>query len=328
MLPRLLPVLFVFLLLACAPGQESTSTTDSLATDSLAIDSTVAVADSTTEFQFDNNDLFVKPLPFELSDDKVLAKWYPNGTTMDVGFDKEDGTPWYRYRDWKNEEVEIDYYDYFDNDRQRFYFNGIVASGPSIEFAKGLKTGMSKEDFLKAFGLSDPAAALSNNIWINQAPGEHRVNVVFKDGKVSYVKYIFDYGESAPNNIYTFLDDWTQIDESDGEGETEQTVPCGPRAYGITEFQMPVGDQEVDRYTLLVGMVQDSRVDTIEWIRKSEDGFIIRAHNSYNSQSPYDLRVTFPKIDDWTVAEWGGTLFSISSHAENLFHFPCDGQEP
>ena len=87
------------------------------------------------------------------------------------------------------------------------------------------------------------------------------------------------------------------------------------------------GDKEVTKHLLTIGMVQDSRPDSVQMIKRTDDGFVITALNSWAEQSPYSIRVSF-RDNTWNLADWDGVLFAGDQYNGVVYRDECDGEEP
>lgn len=331
---RHLPAIIVVLTAACAPKQDQPSSSrDSLATDTTSLTTKTELVDERAVWkQFVDDDLFTKLLPFDASDTVALKKWFPDAAAdaCDL-FLKEDGTSWYKSCLYSNGTFRLSFFDFFDNAPQRFYYNGIDATDPNVVLAKGIHAGMSKEEFLGLVDIPDLAPE-DNRFWAfeeEDKPGEHYMLFEFVDDKLTTLDLRFEY-DSVPNVMVDFMNTWTEINLYETEEEDsapEAHVPCGPRTYQLEEITVTQGDKEVTKHLLTVGLVQDSRTDSVQMIRRTEDGFVITALNSWAGQSPYSIRVTL-KDNTWNFAEWGDALFAGESYDGVLYRDECDGNEP
>lgn len=316
LIKALVPIVSV-IVVSCSPGQESSSTGDTLA----AATTTVAV-DSSTAVMVVHNLLFEDPVAADLTKENPLQKWFPDGEQYSGGVDMTDGTPWFQCYEFTSEGLTISYCDHFQNAEPRFYFRVINSTDPTFELGNGLRVGTSKDEFMKVLQLTDPKAAVSNNIVIMQQPGKHRANFSFKNGKINRIGMSFDYGENEPKRISTLFSEWTEIMEIPDEGEPERTLPCRPGSYTISVVSGPKQTGEDPRYVLIKG--DNEQRDEIEWIRKSDEGFVIRAMNSINS-TPYTVNIVLRDNDpSWTSAEWDSTVYVHSDQTGGLRKQPCD----
>ncbi len=312
MLPRL-PLLAIAIVFACSPPQESSSTADSVVTGTLE-----TPVDSAKWITVENNDLFVDPVD---PSEENMELWFPDGPLTDRSVDMvSDSTPWMAFYEYKNGALEIIYYDYFKYAERRYNFYKIISTHRTFKLSNGLGVESSKDDFIRILKLTDPKVAASNNIIVRQNPGKHKAQFQFTNGRISQFEFEFDGSDTGPKGPGPLFNDWVEIVEIPDEGEPEQSVVCNPRTYTITEFPAPRYSGYDDRYTLTT----EDRNDEIKWIRKSGEGFVIRAVNSNNS-IPYSIEVKFRENDpENTTSEWDGTVFKLKSIADNLRKQPCD----
>lgn len=323
---------------ACAQKQDqATAPIDSVATksaDSVSIGSTAPEPSTTIPWkQFVDNDLFTKLLPFDPADTAAIKEWFPNAQpdVCDV-FENEDGTIWYKSCAYTSENFNVSYFDFFDNAPHRYYYNSIYSKDPNVVLSKGIHAGMSKDEFLSIVSIPGITPE-DNHFWAfeeEEREGEHYILFEFVDNRLEALDFRFIY-DSVPNVLVDFMNNWTEINMQVTEGEdedvTEAHVPCGPRTYQLQEIDAFEGGKEVAKHLLMVGMVQDSRIDSVQSIKRTEDGFVITALNSYAAQSPYKVRIRF-KDNTWNLAEWNGVLFAGDSYDGVLYRDECDGEEP
>jgi hypothetical protein len=337
MLPRIVPAIFIVLIFTVfiAGCAQKTETASAPPADSLSHpgDSTVAQAPKNPWVRFEDDELFTKLLPFDISDTVALRQWFPNyDSACDVMY-YEDGTVWYKVCTYETKDgsFKVGVWDYDDNDPYRHYFYTIDATDPQIKFAKGIHAGMSKQDFLDAVNLNGHED--DNQFWaIEDTPGGCNWVFEFADEKLKSIDMRFAY-DSMPKALVDFVSSWKEVSFKDvliteGEDEVERAFyPCEARSYSFEVINVTVGDKEVEKYLLNVGMVQDSRTDTVEWVQKTDDGFLISAFNSWAGGEPYTVRVSF-KDKDWTIADWDFTTFVTESYPESVYEEGCDGLEP
>lgn len=327
MLPRLLPAVIILLTAACAQKQDSSSS----AADSLVVDSVSTAAvpgQAPAVITFVDNELFTRFLPFDLDDPDGWRQWLPEESGECDGFDNEDGTRWYEYCSFGNERLSASFYEFHDSDPHRFYFFDVHTTDAGAVFAKGIHAGMSKREFLDAVKITDPKAATTEAFSAVQEPGGHTIFFQFEDDVLKSIDIKFDYEGGIPNTISSLVDNWTQIYVNEAEGQVEYRIPCGPQGFALEEFYVDINPEKtVTKYLLTTDMVQDSRVDTVEWIRRTSNGFIISAFNSQNSQHPYTTEVVF-KDEDWALAEWDNVMFGKSLYSGSAYRDECEGEEP
>lgn len=338
MIPRHLSAIIVVLIFTVlyAGCAQKTETAAAPPADSLTHPGdTTAVAQTATNpwVRFEDAELFKKILPFDISDTVALKKWFPNYDSACDAIYYEDGSLWYRVCTYDNGTFKVGVWDFDDNDPYQYYYYTIDATDPSIVLAKGIHAGMSKQDFLAAVNLTGHDS--DNQFWaVEDAPGGCNWVFEFTDDKLKSIDMRFAY-DSMPKALVDFVSEWKEVvfktvepETEDGEEEERAYIACGARSYSFQVIDVIEDDKEVEKYLLDVGMVQDSRTDTVEWIMKTPNGFLISAFNSWDSQSPYTVRVSF-RDDDWTLADWNGTMFvSPANYRDPLYDEECDGEEP
>lgn len=323
---QIIIVLLIAVTAGCASKQEDTSTADSTALQAAVPTGTTPVK-APPALTFTDNDLFTKLLPFDPNDPNGFAEWFPDDDGDCEGLDNEDETPWYRLCAYNNGSMAVTYYDFFDNEPQRFYFYEISCTDPKAEFAKGIHVGMTREEFIGAVNLTDPAAASSAEIRALQNPGKHSIDYRFADDKLQSLTINFNY-DSIPSTISDFDLNWTEVYLNEAEGMVETWIVCNPKSFVLEEITVADGPKEITKWLMTIGsgMVAETRTDTVEWIRKSGDGLLIRAYNA-SSEGSYLTNVSF-KDYTWDVAVWNGVLLGSSRFVQYAYTEKCDEEDP
>lgn len=308
------PVLGVLALalLGCAG---SSRTDDSTTADSLATDTTAVAAveqPSYTVYTFENTAFINKPLDLDYTDSLNVKKKADVFLSHTQTYLMADSTPWYTEVIMEGS-IDISYLDFYKNEKRRYFPNRISTQNPAFVFRNGIQVGMSRDEFIQAFKITNELAKKATSIRVTDdklSDAEFR----FVGDKLNSISIEYAY---YPEDMITLEDvcvGWQAISEPEKEGD-QMTRDCEGYSYSFSTEPIVFEDSETKYVDLLnIGMVQDSQSDTIRAIRRTGEGFLIIAVNKYNENKDYVIEVIF-KDKERNVATWNGDLFGKSEWA-------------